>query len=75
VDEITHEITLYSDLTEERRERLLDIANRCPVHRTARTCLTTEPYERVPLVSRRTTSKIDTILRRPTPHCQEKDHD
>jgi putative redox protein len=34
VDEITHEITLYSDLTEEQRERLLDIGNRCPVHRT-----------------------------------------
>jgi putative redox protein len=33
VDEITHEITLDSDLTEEPRERLLEIANRCPVHR------------------------------------------
>ena len=31
VDEITREI---SDLTEEQRERLLEIANRCPVHRT-----------------------------------------
>ena len=34
VDEITREITLDSDLTEEQRERLLEIANRCPVHRT-----------------------------------------
>ena len=33
MDEITHEITLDSDLTEEPRERFLEIANRCPVHR------------------------------------------
>jgi putative redox protein len=34
VDEITREITLEGDLSEEQRERLLEIANRCPVHRT-----------------------------------------
>jgi putative redox protein len=34
VDEITREIRLEGDLTEEQRERLLEIANRCPVHRT-----------------------------------------
>ncbi len=34
VDEIAREITLEGDLTEEQRERLLEIANRCPVHRT-----------------------------------------
>lgn len=28
------EIRLEGDLTEEQRERLLEIANRCPVHRT-----------------------------------------
>lgn len=34
VDESTREIRLEGDLTEEQRERLLEIANRCPVHRT-----------------------------------------
>lgn len=34
VDEIRREITLEGDLTMEQRERLLEIANRCPVHRT-----------------------------------------
>jgi putative redox protein len=34
VDEISREITLEGELTEEQRERLLEIANRCPVHRT-----------------------------------------
>ena len=34
VDEITREITLEGDLTEDQRQRLLEIANRCPVHRT-----------------------------------------
>ena len=34
IDEIVREVTLDGDLTEEQRERLLDIANRCPVHRT-----------------------------------------
>ena len=34
VDEITREISLEGDLTDEQRQRLLEIANRCPVHRT-----------------------------------------
>ncbi len=34
VDEITREIVLEGDLTEEQRQRLLEIANKCPVHRT-----------------------------------------
>jgi len=39
VEEITREITLYGDaLDDGQRERLIEIANKCPVHRT----LTTE---------------------------------
>jgi putative redox protein len=34
IDEIVREITLEGELTIEQREKLLDIANRCPVHRT-----------------------------------------
>lgn len=34
VDEITREIELHGDLTDEQRQRLLEIANKCPVHRT-----------------------------------------
>lgn len=34
VDEITREIILEGELTREQRQRLLEIANRCPVHRT-----------------------------------------
>jgi uncharacterized OsmC-like protein len=34
VDRIQREITLHGELTDEQRERLLDIANKCPVHRT-----------------------------------------
>ena len=34
VDVITREISLQGDLSPEQRERLLEIANRCPVHRT-----------------------------------------
>jgi putative redox protein len=34
VDEIIREITLEGDLSDEGRTRLLEIANRCPVHRT-----------------------------------------
>lgn len=34
MDEITRAITLEGGLSEEQRERLLEIANRCPVHRT-----------------------------------------
>jgi len=34
VDEILREITLEGELTDEQRQRLLEIADRCPVHRT-----------------------------------------
>jgi putative redox protein len=34
IDEITAEISLRGDLDAEQRERLLQIAHRCPVHRT-----------------------------------------
>ena len=34
IDEIVREVRLEGDLTEEQRQRLLEIANRCPVHRT-----------------------------------------
>ena len=34
VDRIEREILLIGNLTDEQRQRLLEIANRCPVHRT-----------------------------------------
>ena len=34
VDRIEREIELVGDLSEEQRKRLLEIADRCPVHRT-----------------------------------------
>lgn len=34
VDEIERVITLEGELSAEQRERLLEIANKCPVHRT-----------------------------------------
>lgn len=34
VDEITREIEVIGELDQAQRERLLEIANRCPVHRT-----------------------------------------
>jgi putative redox protein len=34
VEEMTREITLTGDLDEPTRQRLLEIANKCPVHRT-----------------------------------------
>ena len=34
LDEITREIVLEGELTEEQREKLLEIANKYPVHRT-----------------------------------------
>ncbi len=34
VDRIERRITLSGDLSAEQRERLREIANRCPVHRT-----------------------------------------
>jgi putative redox protein len=34
IDKITREIELVGDLDQQQRERLLQIANKCPVHRT-----------------------------------------
>ena len=34
LDEITREIVLEGELSEEQRQKLLEIANKCPVHRT-----------------------------------------
>jgi putative redox protein len=34
IDRITRRISLEGNLTPEQRERMLEIANRCPVHRT-----------------------------------------
>lgn len=34
IDEFRREVTLEGDMTDEQRERLLEIADRCPVHRT-----------------------------------------
>lgn len=36
VDRIERTITLSGDLTPEQRNRMLEIANKCPVHRTLR---------------------------------------
>ncbi len=34
LDEITREFVLVGDLTDEQRDRLLEIARKCPVHKT-----------------------------------------
>jgi putative redox protein len=34
IDEIGRDLTLAGNLTEEQRAKLLEIANKCPVHRT-----------------------------------------
>jgi len=34
IDEITRELTVTGDLDDEQRQRLLEIADKCPVHRT-----------------------------------------
>ncbi len=47
VDEIQRDISLSGNLTDEQRARLLEIANKCPVHRT----LTSEIKIRTRLVS------------------------
>jgi putative redox protein len=36
IDRLERDITLNGELDEEQRQRLLEIANRCPVHRTLR---------------------------------------
>jgi len=46
LDRIESEITVAGELTEEQRARLLEIANKCPVHRT----LTSEINIRTTLV-------------------------
>lgn len=40
MDEIVRDITLEGELTGEQRERLLKIANRCPVHQTLTSTIT-----------------------------------
>ena len=42
IEVINRTVTLKGDLTEENRERLLQIANRCPVHRTLHSDLRVE---------------------------------
>lgn len=42
IDRIAREITLTGDLDDEQRARLLEIADRCPVHRTLRGEITIE---------------------------------
>ncbi|MTI26461.1 bifunctional alpha/beta hydrolase/OsmC family protein [Fulvivirga kasyanovii] len=34
LDQVTREIELFGDLTDEQKERLIEIANKCPVHKT-----------------------------------------
>jgi putative redox protein len=46
LDRIESEITVAGDFTEEQRAKLLEIANKCPVHRT----LTSEINIRTTLV-------------------------
>jgi putative redox protein len=46
LDRIESEITVAGELTEQQRARLLEIANKCPVHRT----LTSEINIRTTLV-------------------------
>lgn len=47
IDHITRLIELQGDLNQEQRARLLDIANRCPVHRTltSKIAITTQLVE------------------------------
>ncbi|GAA5442428.1 hypothetical protein Misp06_00602 [Microbulbifer sp. NBRC 101763] len=40
IDEIVRDITLEGELTGEQRQRLLKIANRCPVHQTLTSTVT-----------------------------------
>lgn len=46
LDRIEREVAVAGELTEERRSKLLEIANKCPVHRT----LTSEINIRTTLV-------------------------
>jgi putative redox protein len=47
ITEMTRDVTLEGDLTDEQRQRLIEIANKCPVHKT----LTGEIKVRTHLVS------------------------
>lgn len=42
LDHLEREIELVGELDEEQRQRLLEIADKCPVHRTLRSEITTE---------------------------------
>jgi putative redox protein len=42
LDRITRTIRVEADLDDERRQRLLEIANKCPVHRTLTSKITIE---------------------------------
>lgn len=42
---ITREIFIYGELSEEKRNRLMEIADRCPVHRTLESDLTIQTKE------------------------------
>jgi len=48
IDVIDREITLYGDLDEVQRARLVEIANRCPVHRTLEGGPCVRTFERLP---------------------------
>lgn len=45
VDHISRVLTLTGDLTEEQRQRLVEIANRCPVHQTLHSEINVETEE------------------------------
>ncbi len=34
IDQITRELVIYGELSDEQKQRLVEIADRCPVHRT-----------------------------------------
>ena len=38
VEVLTRDISVRGNISEEQRQRLLEIAGRCPVHKTLRTC-------------------------------------
>ena len=51
VDQIEREIEVQGDLSGEQRERLLEIANKCPVHRTLHSEVTVQSSLREPASS------------------------
>ncbi len=42
IDKITRELELFGDLTDEQKSRLLEIADKCPVHKTLHSDITIE---------------------------------